>query len=145
MFLFSSRVFRVALLPIALGIFVASANAQQAKFTLPFDTQWGSVVLPAGEYIMYSPMTLDWPKVLSISGQGKAAYILAGVEKLAPESEAGSYLRIANFGDKHVVREYRSALTGRTFLFDVPKALQSEIASRGHSQEITKIAVLTRH
>jgi hypothetical protein len=145
MFLFSSRASRAALLPIALGIFVASANAQHATFTLPFETYWGRVVLPPGEYNMSSPMTLAWPKVLSIYGQEKAAYILAGVEKLMPESETGSYLRIANIGGKHVVREYRSALTGKTFLFDVPKALQTDIADRGHSEQITKIAVLTRN
>ena len=145
MFLFSSRVIRVALLPIAFGIFAASANAQQAKFTLPFETHWGGIVLSAGEYTMYSPMTLARPKVLSISGQGKAAYILVGAEKLAHESEGASSLRIANFGDTHVVREYTSALTGKTFLFDMPKAVRSEIAARRHSQEITKLAVLTRH
>ena len=144
MFLSSSRGTRAAFLSIALGIFAASANAQYAKFTLPFETHWGSVVLPAGEYTMYSPMTLAWPKVLSISGQGKSAYILAGSEKLAPESETASYLRVANIGDTHVVREYTSALTGKTFVFDIPKAVRTEIAARGHSQEVTKIAVLTR-
>jgi hypothetical protein len=145
MFLFSSRAIRAALLPIALGIFVSSANAQHATFTLPFETQWGSAVLPAGEYNMYSPMTLVRPKLLSISGQGKTAYILAGTEKLLPESELGSYLLIANVGGKHFVREYGSALTGKTFLFSVPKPAQTGMADRGHSQGITKIAVLTRH
>jgi len=144
MFLISSPGTRAALLSIALGIFAASANAQYAKFTLPFETHWGSAVLPAGEYTMYSPMTLAWPKVLTISGQGKAAYILAGGEKLAPESETASFLRIASIGGTHVVREYTSALDGKTFVFDVPKAVRTEIAARGHSQEVTKIAVLTR-
>jgi hypothetical protein len=145
MFLFSSRAIRAALLPIALGIFVASANAQHATFTLPFETHWGNAVLPPGEYTMYSPMTLAWPKVLSVSGQEKAAYILAGVEKLAPESEGASYLRIANFGDTHVVREYTSGVAGKTFLFAIPKGVRTDTAARAHSQEITKVAVLTRH
>jgi hypothetical protein len=145
MFLFRSRAIRAALLPIALGVFVASANAQQAKFTLPFEVHWGNAVLPAGEYTMNSPMTLAWPKVLNISGAETSAYVLAGVEKLAPESEGQSYLRIANVGGKHFVREYTSALAGKTFLFDIPKGVQSDIAARGHSSEITKIAVLTRH
>ena len=145
MFLFSSRAMRAALLPIALGIFVASANAQHASFTLPFETQWGSAVLPPGEYNMYSPMTLARPKLLSISGPGKTAYILAGGEKLLPESESGSYLLIANVGGKHVVRQYTSVLSGKTFLFYVPRPVQTGIADRGHSQGITKVAVLTRH
>ena len=144
MSLFSSRAIRAALLPIALGIFVASANAQHATFTLPFETQWGSAVLPAGEYHMYSPMTLARPKLLSISGQGKTAYILAGGEKLLPEFESGSYLLIANVGGKHVVREYTSALSGKTFRFEVPKSAQTGIADRGHSEGLTTIAVLTR-
>src|SRR5689334_4727619 len=110
MFLFSSRAIRAALLPIALGIFVASANAQQAKFTLPFETQWGQAVLPAGEYSMNSSDTLSWPKVLSVFGKEKSVYILAGVETLAPEGEGESYLRIETVGNAHVVREYRSGL-----------------------------------
>lgn len=144
MYLLSGRGMRIALLSLVGGIFAVSANAQKATFTLPFETHWNNAVLPAGDYTLSSVSTISWPKVLTVSGQGKTVYILASVEELAPESER-SYLRIENNGDTHVVREYNSGIAAKSFLFEAPKSLRTELAARGHSQEITKVAVLTRH
>lgn len=144
MYLFTSRAIRAALLPLAIGILVASANAQQARFTLPFETHWSNAVLPAGEYTMSMTDDLSWPKILTVSGHGKTVYILASIEALAPESE-GSYLTIVDAGDTRVVREFNSGLTGRSFTFELPKAMRAQIAFSGHSTEVTKIAARIRN
>lgn len=145
MFVFSGRAVRAALFSIALGTFVVSANAQQATFTLPFETHWNNAVLPAGDYRM-TPITNMYPKVFSITGQGKSFYILAGVGNVGQDSETNSYLRVENVGNLHVVREYVSGLTGRTYSFSTPKTIQTQLAAAGSSQqEIANVAVIARH
>src|ERR1700676_5649062 len=44
---------KVGVAALALGALATSGNAQnvyQGKFTLPFETHWGSATLPAGDY-----------------------------------------------------------------------------------------------
>ena len=145
MFVSSGRAVRAALFSIALGTFVASANAQQASFTLPFETHWNNAVLPAGDYRMSTVSTM-YPKVFSVTGQGKSFYILAGVGNAGEDSETNSYLRVENAGNLHVVREYVSGFTGKTYHFTTPKNIQTQLAAAGSSQqEISNVAVIARH
>ena len=143
MVLFRSRAVRAAVLTVSLGIFAAASNAQQARFTLPFEAHWGSVVLPAGEYKMDAPLSKSWPRVLSIAGQGRTVYLLAAVESPRPESEQ-SYLKLVNVGGTQFVTEFRSGVNGKLFTFEIPKAMRSQIA-RGTGEQTTKVAVMTRH
>lgn len=144
MSIFSSRAVHAGLLSLSLGVFVASANAQQARFTLPYEAHWGNAVLQPGDYTLSTSTAMAWPKVLTISGEGKTVYLLASVEALAPESQ-NSYLRIAKVGETHVIEEFRSGLTGKSFLFAAPKTMREQMAARGHSQEITDMTVIARH
>ena len=146
MFVFSGRTVRAVLFSIALGTFVVSANAQQGTFTLPFETHWGNAVLPAGDYKMSSSVTPAFPKVLSISGQGISVWVIAGMANPADDSETNSYLTIQSVGSLHVVRQFVSGLTGKTYKFEMPKTIRTELAAAGSpQQEITNVAVLARH
>ena len=146
MFVFSGRAVRAVLFSIALGTFVVSANAQQGTFTLPFETHWGSAVLPAGDYRMSSSVTTAFPKVLSISGQGISVYVIAGNANPTDDSETSSYLSIQSVGSLHVVRQFVSAVTGKAYNFQMPKTIRTELAAaRSPQQEITNVAVLARH
>ncbi len=143
MVLFRNRAVRAAVLSLVTGIFAGAANASQARFTLPFETHWGSAVLPPGEYTMASPLRTSWPRVLAVSGEGRTVYILASVESALPESEESS-LEVVNVRGARFVREFRSGLRGKSFSFDVPKAMRTQIA-HGTADQATKVAVLTRH
>jgi hypothetical protein len=64
---------------LALGTLAISGNAQdayQGKFTLPFETHWGSTTLPAGDYTFTLPSNCA-PYGLYIQGRGVGAIIAA--------------------------------------------------------------------
>ncbi len=65
---------KVSVAALALGALATSGNAQnvsQGKFTLPFETYWGSATLPAGDYtFVMSSASSDYR--LYIRGQKSA-------------------------------------------------------------------------
>ncbi len=134
MVLFSKILFSVA-------AFAVAASAQQGKFTLPFETHWAGAVLAPGEYTLAPAMTVTWPRVFAVSGQGRTVYILASIDKLADVSE-GNYLEIEDAGGARVVRELHLGFTGKSFHFAIPKALRAQLASRTTPRQATaKVAV----
>ncbi len=142
MALLNVRVLSAAFIAVALGVSASKAEGQQGRFTLPFDAQWGSLALKAGDYTLSTPASTSWPQVISLSGSGKTFYILAGNEAITPQSER-SYLRIVNVNGNHFVREYSSGIKGKSFTFDAPKAIRAQMAAEKTAE--TDIAVMIRH
>ncbi len=71
---------KLGLAALALGIVAGGGNAAtvyQGKFTLPFEVNWGSSTLPAGDYTFEISSSQSSPYTLYIHGQKSNAIIRA--------------------------------------------------------------------
>ena len=124
---------------LAVGLTASQANAQGAKatFNLPFQAHWGDAVLDPGEYSITLPPTAAGSPILQVSGQGKTIMVVAGIFRPMAQSER-SYLRLEDFGQEHVVREFRYGVAGKSFIFSVPKSSgkQIRLESSAHGRTV---------
>jgi len=93
-------------------------NADQGKFTLPFETHWGSATLPAGDYTFALPSASS-PYKLYIRGQATTAIILAvGVDEKVASGHA--QLNLVDIADAQNVQTFEAPELGLTFTFATP-------------------------
>src|ERR1700690_2873350 len=120
-----SILFATALL--ATGLSAASANAQSSfrgNFTLPHETNWAGVELPAGKYVI----TLDHgtgvgpaTALIRNAATGKAVGIVPS--PVADSSADGTdSLLTASRGNRWVVQSFRVTERGRVFVYERPRA-----------------------
>jgi hypothetical protein len=106
---------------LALGALATSGNAQnayQGKFTLPFETHWGSATLPAGDYTFALPSN-SAPYRLYIQGQGVSAIIQATTADQGVVSERPQ-LNLVDIADVQTVRTFEAPELGVTFIYSTP-------------------------
>jgi hypothetical protein len=106
----------------ALGALATSGNAQtvyQGKFTLPFETHWGSATLSAGDYTFSLP-SASYPYMLYIKGQGSTAIIMATAvdEKVVSDH---AQLTLVDIADVQNVETFEAPELGLTFSYRTPK------------------------
>jgi len=118
------------------------ANAQdvlRGKFTLPFDAQWGTATLPAGDY-EFTIRSVASPIVVVNQGTRHMAFVLTqGANK--DESNKASELYVTRSGGRAAIRMLHSAELGTDFFYNRPKAYGRELA--GAPELIERIPVLT--
>jgi hypothetical protein len=107
---------------LALGAFATSGNAQtvyQGKFTLPFETHWGGVTLPAGDYT-FAMASASSPYTLYIHGQAANAIIQASAadEKVV---SGHAQLNLVDIADVQNVETFEAPDLGLTFSYATPK------------------------
>ena len=107
---------------LALGALATSGNAQsvyQGKFTLPFETHWGSATLPAGDYT-FTMASASSPYTLYIHGQGGTAIIRASAadEKVV---SGHAQLNLIDVADTQNVETFEAPELGRIFIYWTPK------------------------
>jgi hypothetical protein len=112
---------KVGFAALALAALATSGNAQDAltgKFTLPFETHWGSVTLPAGDYTFALPTT-GFPYTLYIQGKGGNAIIMASAadEKVV---SGHAQLNLVNIADVQNVQTFDAPEIGMTFTYSMP-------------------------
>jgi len=117
--------FSVALLAAAIAAVPAHAQSPRATFTLPIQAQWGSAVLPAGDYTILTDGGTTTSHILKVQGEGKNVLILAGPFDVAPFSGTGA-LELRNVDGNYVVTHLNAGFLGRDFSFQVPKTLRTE-------------------
>jgi hypothetical protein len=106
---------------LALGALATSGNAQnayQGKFTLPFETHWGSATLPAGDYTFALPSN-SAPYRLYIQGQGVSAIIQAATADQGVVSERPQ-LNLVDIADVQTVQTFDAPELGVTFTYWTP-------------------------
>ena len=81
---------------------LASAQEYKGSFTLPFDTQWGKAILPAGDY-SFKVDTAKAPFVAHVRGEQGSIMVLAQAISNPSRSEH-SELVIASSRGKATVR-----------------------------------------
>jgi hypothetical protein len=112
---------KVAVAALALGALAINGNAQNAykgKFTLPFETHWGTATLPAGDYtFVMSSASSDYR--LYIRGEKVNAIIMAtsADEKVV---SAHAQLNLVDIADTQTVQTFDAPELGKTFVYSTP-------------------------
>jgi hypothetical protein len=134
------RALTVAGFAIALALVASPLNAQQGKFTLPVEAHWGNAVLSPGSYRLSGPSPTSTMGVIYIYGDKKAQMALPVVA--TPQDLSNhSYLRLVNVNGTYVIREFSSGLTGRSYLFGIPKTLRLRMSPKADHDVATLIDV----
>ncbi len=112
----------LAMLSAALSAGVLSAQDFQGSFTLPFESRWGTAILPAGDYTI----KLDtgdrtrFQYVVTVRGENYAAMILSFSRKSDTTTKTNE-LVVARSGHKGTVRALRLAELQLAFNYPAPK------------------------
>ena len=117
---------QIALGVIAMCLSAGLGKAQsvyKGEFTLPFEAQWGSAVLPPGTYsFSISPASsLTAAYAVFLNGEGKNAIILPLTMPEQKVSSDDSHLTLVNTGGKYAVQSFQAAELGETFDYAVPR------------------------
>lgn len=105
----------------ALGALATSGKAQnayQGKFTLPFETHWGSATLPAGDYT-FTLESASTPYTLYIQGQAGSAIIKATTAD-SKVASAHAQLNLVDISDVQNVETFEAPELGLTFIYATP-------------------------
>jgi hypothetical protein len=112
---------KVGVAALALGALATNGNAQniyQGKFTLPFETHWGSATLPAGDYTFVMSSAISDYR-LYIRGEKVNAIVMAA----AADEKAGSghaQLNLVDIADTQTVQTFDAPELGKTFVYSTP-------------------------
>ena len=130
---------KVGAAALALGALTTSGNAQnayQGKFTLPFETHWGTATLPAGDYtFVMSSGIADYR--LYIRGEKVNAIIMATSTDDRGVA-AHAQLNLVDIADVQTVQTFDAPELGRTFIYATPAQKHS-----GHKEAHQKTAPQT--
>ncbi|HEV2495006.1 MAG TPA: hypothetical protein VG204_18245 [Terriglobia bacterium] len=126
---------QIALGVMTMCLFAGLGKAQavyKGEFTLPFEAQWGSAVLPPGTYA-FSISTASSPGLryaVFLNGEGKNAIILPLTMPEQKVSSDDSHLTLVNTGGRYVVQSFQAAELGETFDYAVSKPKVKPMARR---------------
>ena len=111
---------KLSVAALALGALAGSGNAQnayQGKFTLPFETHWGSATLPAGDYtFVMSSASAQYR--LYVRGAQVDAIILAAATDRAVRDHA--QLNLVDIADVQTVQTFDAPELGLTLVYLTP-------------------------
>jgi hypothetical protein len=117
------RALALSILGVAASI--GSAYAGQATFHLPFNAQWGSLALSAGDYRLTVPEVGAPNSLFFLRGQSAASFRMAG--GFQPSDNRGkAYIKLVNIDGEYFVREYISGVNGNAYWFQTPNAAHHE-------------------
>jgi hypothetical protein len=112
---------KVAASALALSTLATGGNAQniyQGKFTLPFETHWGSATLPAGDYTFVMSSASSDYRLYIRGAQVNAIIMAASTEDKAVSDHAR--LNLVDIADVQTVETFDAPELGRTFVYFTP-------------------------
>src|ERR1700676_712908 len=124
---------------IALGALATSGNAQngyQGKFTLPFETHWGTATLPAGDYTFVMSSASSEYRLYIRGAQVNAIIMAASTDDKAVSDHA--QLNLVDVADVQTVQTFDFPELGRTFVYFTPTQKHT-----GHKEAHQKTASQT--
>ena len=141
----STRSFKSFLaLPVLAACLSAACQGAQpvckGRLTLPFETRWGTVVLPAGNYSFAMHSATD-SNLVNVVGEHARALIMNPVDIRKGEPSAASHLLVARQGGKGTVRALYLKPLGVTLYYPAPKGEGQVLAQA--SQLTDRIPVST--
>jgi len=113
---------KLAFAALALGILASAGNAQnayQGKFTLPFETYWGGVTLPAGNYA-FTLESKTSPYTFYIRGE-KANVIVMALGSDTGVVSSRAQLDLVDISNVHAIKTFEAPELGITFSYFTPK------------------------
>ena len=130
---------KVGAAALVLGALATSGNAQniyQGKFTLPFETHWGSATLPAGDYTFVMSSASSNYRIYIRGAQVNAMIMAAAADELGVAARA--QLNLMEIGDVQTVQTFDAPELGRTFSYFTPAQKHT-----GHKEAHQKTAPQT--
>jgi hypothetical protein len=130
---------KVGAAALVLGALATSGNAQniyQGKFTLPFETHWGSATLPAGDYTFVMSSASSNYRLYIRGAQVNAMIMAAAADELGVAARA--QLNLVEIGDVQTVQTFDAPELGRTFSYFTPAQKHT-----GHKEAHQKTAPQT--
>jgi len=112
---------KVGAAALALAALATSGNAQnvyQGKFTLPFETHWGSATLPAGDYTFVMSSASSHYRLYIRGAQVNAIIMAASIDDKAVSDHA--QLNLVDIADVQTVQTFDAPELGRTFVYFTP-------------------------
>ena len=112
---------KIGVAALALGALATHGSAQDAykgKFTLPFETHWGTATLPAGDYtFVMSSASSNYR--LYIRGEKVNAIVMAAAadEKVV---SGHAQLNLVDMADTQTVETFDAPELGKTFVYSTP-------------------------
>jgi hypothetical protein len=123
----------VGLALVLLGLGATSASAQTltttsfgGTFTLPFEAQWGSMTLPAGDYsLFYGHMNGRGAYLVEVAGKGEGGphgMVIARGRNQAETSE--NVIVCVREGNKGYIRGLQIGVIGESATFKIPHGVE---------------------
>jgi hypothetical protein len=113
-------------------------GAQHGTFHLRTAAYWGQVLLQPGDYKIFLPdPSLDQAE-FRIQGAAKTVFELPVITGEQPNSSS-SYLKLSEVDGNYFVREFSSGVTGKKYIFPVPKVRGQQTANATGSSVIVGI------
>jgi len=118
-----------------------SAEDWQATFSLPVETRWAGIVLPAGDYRLYFNTARNEPMLLTQGGHNIG--FVGVLEKETVRTPTKSQLLIVGGGKAAAVHILYIADLGTAFHFKVPERYQvsHQLITRAEPAVIQRIPV----
>lgn len=114
-----TKVGAIALALVALATSGKAQNVYQGKFTLPFETHWGSATLPAGDYSFTMISALSGYR-LYVRGEKVSTTIVPSVYD-AKVTSGHAQLNLVDIADVQNVETFEAPELGLTFSYATPK------------------------
>ena len=133
----------LALAVLAAYLSPASRGAEpvfKGRFTLPFETRWGTAVLPAGNYSFTMQSATDSSLIAVRDEQARPVMITSSYGVSEGKASDGSHLIVLRSGRRGSVRALYLEELGMTFYYPVPKADKQLVAQA--PQLIQRLPVL---
>lgn len=134
------------LLVLALGATGAKAQSLRGSdfagtFTLPFEAQWGSTILPAGEYSLYYGQPFaGGPLTVEVLGKEKGSpHVFILPQGTGSASTTKSALVCVRVGNAGIVRGLQMAAIGKSVTFAMPHGSKL-VAQNGKHNGYTQLA-----
>ena len=142
-----------------LALAVTGARAQAISsthfagtFTLPLETHWGAVTLPAGDYTLRYGTAFSSTRLVTIAGKADGrtlGMILAGSRNDASGKE--NVLNCVREGNKLYVRALQMPLIGESIHFKIPHGVEvrstispyEKAHNRGGKNQFVQVAIRT--
>lgn len=118
------------------------------SFTLPFEVQWGTMTLPAGDYTLrYGQLINGGVYAVQVVGKAEGSpngLILAGARK--DVSETGNELVCVRNGNSGVVRALEMPAIGESIDFPLPHGVELLAREQNHgtNTQIAQVPMLIR-
>ena len=112
---------KVGAAALALAALATSGKAQNAyagKFTLPFETRWGSATLPAGDYTFVMSSSSTNYRLFIRGPQVNAIIQATSIDDRAVSAHA--QLNLVDIADVQTVQSFDAPELGRTFIYSAP-------------------------